>query len=92
MILQAADVMVEKIYSVRDMMSAPKFVARHMFEQHTFADGTPVKMPAITHKLLETPGQTRRLRPTLDQHTGEVLKTLGYDEAAIALLRHDGVV
>lgn len=90
--LQAADVPVGKIYSVRDMMSDPQFLARKMFEQHAFADGTPIKLPAITPKLSETPGQTKWLGPALGEHTDDVLKTLGYDEAAIAELRRDGVV
>lgn len=91
-ILQAADVPVGKIYSVRDMMTDPQFLARKMFEQHTFADGTPIKLPAITPKLSETPGETKWLGPTLGEHTDDVLKTLGYDEAGIAALRRDGVV
>lgn len=91
-ILQAADVPAGKIYSVRDMMSDPQFLARKMFEQHTFADGTPVKMPAITPKLSETPGQTKWLGPALGEHTDQVLKDLGYDNAMIASLRKDGVV
>jgi formyl-CoA transferase len=48
--LKAADVPVGKIYSVRDMMSDPQFLARQMFEQHAFKDGTPIKLPAITPK------------------------------------------
>ena len=90
--LQAADVPVGKIYSVRDMMSDPQFLARDMFEQHQFADGTPIKMPAITPKMSETPGQTRWLGPTLGEHNDEVLGSLGYDADAIALLRRDGVI
>lgn len=90
--LRAADVPVGKIYSVRDMMRDPQFLARGMFEQHAFADGTPIKMPAITPKLSGTPGATKWLGPKLGEHTAEVLKTLGYDEAGIAELRRDGVV
>jgi crotonobetainyl-CoA:carnitine CoA-transferase CaiB-like acyl-CoA transferase len=90
--LAAAEVPAGKIYSVRDMMSDPQFLARAMFEQHSFADGTPVKMPAITPKLSETPGHTKWLGPTLGQHSDEVLQQLGYDAAAIALLRRDGVL
>jgi len=91
-ILQEADVPVGKIYSIRDMMSDPQFLARKMFEQHTFADGTPIKLPAITPKLSETPGETKWLGPTLGEHTDDVLQALGYDEAGIAELRRDGVV
>ncbi|MES2321513.1 MAG: CaiB/BaiF CoA-transferase family protein [Pseudomonadota bacterium] len=90
--LQAADVPAGKIYSVRDMMSDPQFLARDMFEQHQFADGTPVKMPAITPKLSATPGKTRWLGPTLGQHTDQILRELGYDDKGIAALRKDGVL
>ena len=91
-ILQAADVPVGKIYSVRDMMSDPQFLARNMFEQHAFADGTPIKLPAVTPKLSETPGGTKWIGPELGQHNAEILRSLGYDDAQIAQLRQDKVI
>jgi crotonobetainyl-CoA:carnitine CoA-transferase CaiB-like acyl-CoA transferase len=91
-ILQAADVPAGKIYSVRDMMADPQFVARQMFEQHAFKDGTPIKLPAITPKLSETPGHTNWLGPELGEHNDEVLHALGYDDEEIAQLREDSVI
>ncbi|MES2299332.1 MAG: CoA transferase [Pseudomonadota bacterium] len=91
-LLRAADVPVGKIYSVRDMMDDPQFLARSMFEQHHFADGSPVKLPAITPKLSATPGRTEWLGPALGQHTDAVLGALGYDEQAIAALRAAGAL
>ena len=91
-ILKAADVPVGKIYSVQDMMSDPHFLARQMFEQHAFKDGTPIKLPAVTPKLSETPGGTKWLGPALGEHNDEVLRALGYDEAQIARLRSDKVI
>ena len=38
-------------------------------------------------KLHGTPGGIRTLPPTENQHTDEVLKELGYDEAGIQSLR-----
>ena len=91
-VLQAADVPAGKIYSVRDMMTDPQFLAREMFEQHQFADGTPIKLPAISPKLSATPGRTQWIGPTLGQHNDEVLRTLGYGDDEIAAMREDGVL
>jgi crotonobetainyl-CoA:carnitine CoA-transferase CaiB-like acyl-CoA transferase len=90
--LKTADVPVGKIYSVRDMMSDAQFLARNMFEQHQFKDGVPIKMPAITPKLSETPGETKWLGPALGEHNDEVLRSLGYDEENIAQLKREGVL
>ena len=90
--LQAADVPVSKIYSVRDMLHDPQFLARSMFEQHLFKDGTPVKLPAVTPKLSETPGGTRWIGPELGEHTDEVLASLGCSPEQIAALRSEGVL
>lgn len=90
--LRSADVPVGKIYSVRDMMSDPQFIARSMFEQHQFADGEPVKLPAITPKLSETPGQTQWLGPQLGEHSEAILRDLNYSTDEIARLRTQGVI
>ena len=91
-VLQAADVPVSKIYSVRDMLQDPQFLGRQMFEQHLFKDGTPIKLPAVTPKLSETPGGTRWIGPELGEHTDHVLTTLGYSAEQIAVLREDSVL
>ena len=91
-VLKAADVPAGKIYSVRDMMVDPQFIAREMFEQHHFTDGTPVKLPAISPKLSATPGRTRWIGPALGQHNDEVLQSLGYSAEDIAAMKQDGVL
>jgi crotonobetainyl-CoA:carnitine CoA-transferase CaiB-like acyl-CoA transferase len=91
-ILNAAGVPVGKIYSVRDMMTDPQFIARDMFEQHVFADGTLVKLPAISPKLSLTPGQTQWLGPRLGQHNTEVLSSLGYSVDEIAQLQEQKII
>ncbi|MDO8653619.1 MAG: CaiB/BaiF CoA-transferase family protein [Undibacterium sp.] len=91
-LLTQADVPVGKIYSVRDMMSDPQFLARQMFEQHAFDDGTPVKLPAISPKMSLTPGQTHWLGPKLGQHNAEVLGSLGYSEVEIAQMQENKII
>ncbi len=91
-VLKAADVPVSKIYSVRDMLQDPQFLARQMFEQHAFRDGSPIKMPAVTPKMSETPGGTRWLGPELGEHNQTVLESLGYLPDQIAQFRADGVI
>lgn len=90
--LRQADVPVGKIYSVRDMMNDAQFQAREMFEQHQFADGTPVKLPAISPKLSETPGRTLWLGPDLGAHTEEVLFALGYTLEQIQAFKEQQVI
>jgi formyl-CoA transferase len=91
-VLHKADVPVGKIYSVADMVTDPQFIARGMIEQHHFPDGAPVKLPAVVPKLSATPGGTRWLGPELGEHTVEVLKSLGYDAAAIEILTRTGAI
>jgi len=91
-VLKTADVPVTKIYSVRDMMNDAQFLARGMFEQHAFKDGSPVKLPAVTPKLSATPGGTRWLGPELGEHNEEILRALGYDDAGIEQLRREGAI
>jgi len=90
--LKQADVPVSKIYSVRDMVTDPQFIARQMLEQHQFKDGTSITMPAITPKFSETPGSTRWLGPELGEHNHEVLRALGYTDTEIAELKNNGVI
>jgi len=91
-LLQAADVPVGKIYSVRDMMNDPQFLARNMFEQHRFADGSALTLPAVSPKLSETPGRTNWIGPMLGEHNDEILRSLGYDDAQIKQLQQDKVI
>lgn len=91
-ILSKAEVPVGKIYSVRDMMSDPQFLARQMFEEHTFEDGTKVKFPAISPKLSVTPGRTQWLGPQLGQHNDEVLHSLGFTDVEIEKMKLNKII
>jgi crotonobetainyl-CoA:carnitine CoA-transferase CaiB-like acyl-CoA transferase len=90
--LTAAEVPVSKIYSVADMVTDEQFLARGMFEEHRFDDGSRLTLPGIVPKMSATPGQTRWIGPRLGEHTDEVLAALGHSAEARAQLRREGVI
>jgi crotonobetainyl-CoA:carnitine CoA-transferase CaiB-like acyl-CoA transferase len=82
-IMADASVPAGPIYDVADMMADPHFQARGLF-QEVQVDGRPLKIPALTPLLSETPGRTDYAGPDLGAHTDEVLSgVLGMDAAAI---------
>jgi crotonobetainyl-CoA:carnitine CoA-transferase CaiB-like acyl-CoA transferase len=90
--LDEADVPAGRIYSVADIVEDPHYAAREMLLSAELPGDVSVKMPGITPKLSETPGGVRWSGPTLGQHTDEVLKSIGLQEADIAQLRQTGAV
>jgi crotonobetainyl-CoA:carnitine CoA-transferase CaiB-like acyl-CoA transferase len=90
--LDAADVPAGRIYSVADIVDDPHYAARDMILPTELPGDVTVKMPGITPKLSETPGQVRWSGPTLGQHTDQVLTGLGMQADDIAQLRRSGAV
>jgi CoA:oxalate CoA-transferase len=52
----------------------------------------PLKLFNLTARLEKTPGALESPPPRLSQHTCEILRSLGYDSAAIDALRAEGAV
>ena len=71
----------------------PQVLHREMLVRmdHPTIDGG-VPMTGIPIKLSDTPGTLRRHPPLPGEHTREVLREHGYDDAAIAALESSGVV
>jgi formyl-CoA transferase len=90
--LRAADVPHGKIYTAADVVDDPQYLAREMIVQTKLSDGTPLKLPGIVPKLLDTPGSIEWVGPALGQHTEEVLRAAGYSDADIAKLRAAGAI
>jgi crotonobetainyl-CoA:carnitine CoA-transferase CaiB-like acyl-CoA transferase len=90
--LDAAEIPAGRIYSAAEIVSDPHYLARGMIQPAVLPDGVEIKMPGIVPKLSKTPGEVKWLGPTLGQHTASVLGELGFDEAAIARFRRQGVV
>jgi len=84
--LDAAGIPAGPIQTIGEMAADPQTLAREMVVEldhpvagRTHALGVPVKLSA-------TPGSVRRPAPTFGQHTREVLREHGFDEAEIEAL------
>jgi formyl-CoA transferase len=85
--MEKAEVPAGKIYTAADIAADPHYAARGMIEKIVASDGEPLKVPGIVPKLSATPGAIRSQAPKLGEHTSEVLKEIGYSNAAIEELR-----
>ena len=90
-VLEKAEVPSGKIYSIADIAADMHYRARGMIERHKLGEHD-LLLPGIVPKLSETPGETRWVGPKLGEHTREVLRGLGYDDARQAQLKERGVL
>ncbi len=90
--LEAAEIPAGRVYDPEDIVNDMHYKARNMIEQWKLPDGKPMRIPAVTPKLTDTPGGTRWLGPKLGEHTAKVLGALGYSEARQAALRAKGAI
>jgi formyl-CoA transferase len=90
-VLEKAEVPSGRIYSIADIAADLHYRARGMIERHKLGEHD-LLLPGIVPKLSATPGATRWIGPRLGEHTDEVLRGLGYDEARIAGLRARRVI
>jgi crotonobetainyl-CoA:carnitine CoA-transferase CaiB-like acyl-CoA transferase len=90
-IMSQYDICAAPVLEMENAVKDPHNLARQMVVEVESPVG-PVKQVGIAPKLSDTPGQVRGTAPLLGQHTDEVLKGIGYDEAKIGALREAGVV
>ena len=91
-LLEEARVPAGPIYSVADMFNDPHFQARGLFQQVEI-NGKPLKVPAITPRLADTPGETRWPGGEVGSHNDAVLREeLGLSDEEFAALKKEGVI
>jgi crotonobetainyl-CoA:carnitine CoA-transferase CaiB-like acyl-CoA transferase len=91
--LEAAEVIVGKIYTPKDLVADPHVAARGNIVNVVDPRIGAMAMPAVVPRLSETPGAVRWSGPRLGEDTDSVLaELLGYSAARIAELHGAGVV
>jgi benzylsuccinate CoA-transferase BbsE subunit len=75
-----------------DVVSSAQLAGRQFFVEHPLPHGGTALMPGAPYRLSQTPWQMTRPAPRLGQHTGEVLRELGYTGERIACLRRMGAI
>jgi crotonobetainyl-CoA:carnitine CoA-transferase CaiB-like acyl-CoA transferase len=91
-IMRDNSVTVGPVYDIDEAMADPHFIEREIIVDADDAELGSVPMHNIAPRLSETPGVWRRPAPALGEHTDEILRTLGYDDATIARLRQQEVI
>ncbi len=91
--LQVARVPAGPVLDLGEVLEDPQVKAREMLRYVDYPGAprpVPLADPAV--RLSATPGSIRHRAPTLGEHTGEVLRELGYSEEEISALRAAQVV
>jgi crotonobetainyl-CoA:carnitine CoA-transferase CaiB-like acyl-CoA transferase len=91
--LEEARVPCGKVYELSQVFNDPQVKAQGLIKFTEYpGSAKPVPAPNTPVRLSETPGEVRRRAPILGEHTDEVLRELGFAEAAIAEFRTAGVI
>lgn len=81
------------VLSPQEVLEDPHIAAKNLFKPVDYPGmDTPAPVMTTPVELSATPGEIRHRAPTLGEHTGQIMAELGYDEAAIALLREKRIV
>jgi crotonobetainyl-CoA:carnitine CoA-transferase CaiB-like acyl-CoA transferase len=91
-VLSQTDICAGPVYSLEEALKDPHNLAREMVVEVDHPTLGKIKQLGIGTKLSETPGKVRSTAPIAGQHTDDVLKSIGYDEATVASLRERGVI
>lgn len=91
-LLRAADIWCGPVYGYADLVEDEQIKHNGTFVDYDHPTEGRVKTPGFPIKFSKTPSTVERGAPVTGQHTQEILKEAGYDDAAIALLVADGVV
>ena len=81
-----------RVYTAKDVVEDPHFLARDMIVQQRTRDGHTLAVPGVVPKLSQTPGRIAEPAPRLGEHTQAVLAELGCSPERINNLQAAGVI
>lgn len=88
--LEAADIPVQKMNSLQDILDDPHLAAIGYFQEREHPSEGRIRSMAVPSEWSESAPEYRRHAPRLGEHTREVLREAGLDEAAIEALIRSG--
>jgi formyl-CoA transferase len=91
-VFEQAEVTAAPVYDIEQFLADPHVKAREIVLELPDAEIGSVAMHAVVPRLAATPGAIRAAAPALGEHTGEILRGLGLEEAEIAALRENKVI
>jgi crotonobetainyl-CoA:carnitine CoA-transferase CaiB-like acyl-CoA transferase len=80
------------VNSIEEMLVDPQIVHNDSWFEMDHPSAGKIRAPRPVARFSETPQEVRRLPPLHGEHTTEVLRELGFDDAGLARLKTDGVI
>ncbi|NIW25522.1 MAG: CoA transferase [Gammaproteobacteria bacterium] len=90
--LDAEDVPFARVCKLDEVHTDPQIVHRESLIEAEHPSGGPLRMPRPTARFESTPSEVRFMAPELGEHTDEILRELGHNDASIEQLRGAGSV
>jgi crotonobetainyl-CoA:carnitine CoA-transferase CaiB-like acyl-CoA transferase len=91
-ILSRAGAAVSPVNEMDEVFSDPQLLHRQMVVQVDHPKLGPIRQVGMPIKLSDTPGKIRRLAPLRGEHTKEILRWLGYQDAEVTALLRQKIV
>lgn len=90
--LEPKGVFCARVNTLEEAVADPQLNANGMVIEMTHGRAGTLRLPGVPVRLHGTPPVPRRFAPELGEHTRDLLRELGYDDAALAAMKADGTI